>query len=93
MSSFIDSAAAVNKITDLLIGHSLPLAYTRLKLCKKRINVQYMSNFRLTLKLLVPNVKLHLILGKKTNILATMKYTMFTVQNVRTICVCDIFSS
>ena len=49
-----------------------------------------MSNFRLMLKLLVPNVKLHLILGKTTNILATMKYTTFTVQNVRTIVrVCD----
>ena len=36
MSSFIDSAAAVDKITDLLIGHSLPLAYTRLKPCKKK---------------------------------------------------------
>ena len=44
-----------------------------------------MSNFRLTLKLLVANVKLHLILGKTTNILATIKYTTFTVQNVRTI--------
>ena len=36
MSSFIDSAAAVDKITDLLIGHSLPLAYTHLKPCKKK---------------------------------------------------------
>ena len=36
MSSFIDSAAAVDKITDLLISHSLPLAYTRLKHCKKK---------------------------------------------------------
>ena len=75
MSSFTDSAAAVDKITDLLIGHSL---------------VQFMSNFRLTLKLPVPNVKLH---GKTTDILATMKYTTFTVQNLRTIVrVCDVFS-
>ena len=52
-----------------------------------------MSNFRLTLKLLVPNVKLHLILGKTTNILPTMKYTTFTVLKVRTIArVCDAFS-
>ena len=36
MSSFIDSAAAVDKITDLLIGHSLSIAYTRLKPCKKK---------------------------------------------------------
>ena len=36
MSSFTDSAAAVDKITDLLIGHSLPLADTRLKPCKKK---------------------------------------------------------
>ena len=36
MSSFVDSAAAVDKITDLLIGHSLPLADTRLKPCKKK---------------------------------------------------------
>ena len=81
MSSFTDSAVTVDKITDLLLGHSLSLADTRLKPCKKknkRINVQFMSNFRLTLKLLVPNVKLHLILGKTTNILATMKYTTFT---------------
>ena len=34
MSSFTDSAAAVDKITDLLIGHSL-LVDTRLKPCKK----------------------------------------------------------
>ena len=47
----------------------------------------------MTLKLLVPNVKLHLILGKTMNILATMKYTKFTVQNVRTIVrVCVVFS-
>ena len=36
MSSFTDSAAAVNKITDLLIGHSLPLADTHLKPCEKK---------------------------------------------------------
>ena len=36
MSSFTDSAAAVDKITDLLIGHSLPLADTRLKPCMKK---------------------------------------------------------
>ena len=36
MSSFTESAAAVDKITDLLIGHSLPLADTRLKSCKKK---------------------------------------------------------
>ena len=36
MSSFTDSAAAVDEITDLLIGHSLPLADTRLKPCKKK---------------------------------------------------------
>ena len=36
MSSFTDSAATVDKITDLLIGHSLPLADTRLKPCKKK---------------------------------------------------------
>ena len=36
MSSFTDSAAAVDKITDLLIGHSLPLADARLKPCKKK---------------------------------------------------------
>ena len=36
MSSFTDSATAVDKITDLLIGHSLPLADTRLKPCKKK---------------------------------------------------------
>ena len=65
MSSLTDSAAAADKITDLLIGHSLPLADIRLKPCKKkRINVQFVWNFRLTLKLLVSNVKLHLILEK-----------------------------
>ena len=36
MSSFTDSAATVDKITELLIGHSLPLADTRLKPCKKK---------------------------------------------------------
>ena len=36
ISSFTDSAAAVDKITELLIGHSLPLADTRLKPCKKK---------------------------------------------------------
>ena len=36
MSSFTDSAVAVDKITQLLIGHSLPLADTRLKPCKKK---------------------------------------------------------
>ena len=36
MSSFTDSAATVDKITDLLIGHSLPLADTILKRCKKK---------------------------------------------------------
>ena len=36
MSSFTDSAAGVDTITDLLIGHSLPLADTRLKPCKKK---------------------------------------------------------
>ena len=36
MSSLTDSAAAVNIITDLLIGHSLPLADTRLKPFKKK---------------------------------------------------------
>ena len=36
MFSFTDSAAAVDKITVLLIGHSLPLADTRLKPCKKK---------------------------------------------------------
>ena len=35
-SSFIDSAASVDKITELLIGHSHPLADTRLKPCKKK---------------------------------------------------------
>ena len=34
ISSFTDSAAAVDEITKLLIGHSLPLAETRLKPCK-----------------------------------------------------------
>ena len=93
MSSFTDSAAAVDKITDLLIGNSPPLADTHLKPCKKKNKHAIMSNVRLTLKLLVPNVKLHLILGKTTNILATMKYTTFTIQNVRTIVrVCDVFS-
>ena len=36
MSSFTDSAATVDKITELLIGHSLPLADARLKPCKKK---------------------------------------------------------
>ena len=36
MSSFTDSAATVDKIADLLIGHSFPLADTRLKPCKKK---------------------------------------------------------
>ena len=36
MFSFTDSAAAVDKITDLLIGHSLPLVDTRSKPCKKK---------------------------------------------------------
>ena len=36
ISSFTESAAAVDKITELLIGHSLPLADTRLKPCKKK---------------------------------------------------------
>ena len=35
-SSFTDSATAVDKITQLFIGHSLPLADTRLKPCKRR---------------------------------------------------------
>ena len=73
MSSFTDSAAAVDKITDPLIGHSLTLADTRLKPCKKKNKRAFMSNFRLTLKLLVLNVRLHLILGKTTNILVKMK--------------------
>ena len=94
MSSFTDSATAVDKITDLLIGHSLPLVDIRLKPCKKKnkraIYVKLPADVK---KLLVPNVKLHLILGKTTNILATMKYTTFTVQNVRTIVrLCDVFS-
>ena len=38
ISSFTNSAAAVDKITELLIGYSLPLADTRLKPCKKRRN-------------------------------------------------------
>ena len=36
MSSFTDSAAAVDKVPDLLIGHSLPLADTCLKPCNKK---------------------------------------------------------
>ena len=36
ISSFTDSAAAVDKITDMLIGHSLSLADTRLKACKNK---------------------------------------------------------
>ena len=48
--SFTDSSAAVDKIPKLLIGHSLPLIDTRLKPSGKRINMQFMSNFRLTLK-------------------------------------------
>ena len=36
MSSFTDSAATVDKITDLLMGHSLPFADTCLKPCKKK---------------------------------------------------------
>ena len=39
MSSFTDSAAAVDKITELLISHSLPLADTRLKPSKKKNNL------------------------------------------------------
>ena len=35
-SSFTDSVATVDKITELLIGHSLPLADTCLKPCKKK---------------------------------------------------------
>ena len=35
-SSFTDSATAVDKITKLFIGHSLPLADTRLKPCKRK---------------------------------------------------------
>ena len=41
-----------------------------------------MSNFQLTSKLLDPNVGLHMILGKAMSILATMKYTTFTVENI-----------
>ena len=36
ISSFTDSAAAIDKITELLTGHSHPLADTRLKPCKKK---------------------------------------------------------
>ena len=36
MFTFTDSAAAVDKITDLLIGHLLPLADTCMKPCKKK---------------------------------------------------------
>ena len=36
MSSFTDSAAAVDTVTELLIDHSLPLAETRVKPCKKK---------------------------------------------------------
>ena len=36
ISSFTDSAVAVDKITELLIGHSHPLADTCLKPCKKK---------------------------------------------------------
>ena len=36
ISSFTDSVAAVDKITELLIGHSIPLADTCLKPCKKK---------------------------------------------------------
>ena len=36
MSSFTDSAAAVDKITELHVGHSLPLADSCLKPCKKK---------------------------------------------------------
>ena len=36
ISSFTDSPVAVDKITELLIGHSLPLADTRWKPCKKK---------------------------------------------------------
>ena len=82
--SFTDTVAAVDKITDLLIGHSLPLAETHVEPCKKN-KCAIMSNFQLMLKLLIPNAKLHLILGKTMNILVTIKYTTFTIQNIRTI--------
>ena len=72
MSSFTDSATAVDKVTELLIGHSLPLADTRLKPCKKKNKRAIYVKLPADVKLLVPSVKLHLILGKTMNILATM---------------------
>ena len=71
MSNFTGSVAAVDKITELLIGHSLPLADTRLKPCKKK-NKRVIYVKLPALKLLVPNVKLYLICGKTMNILATL---------------------
>ena len=85
MSSFTDSGAPVDKIKDLLIGHSLPPADTHLKPFKKKNKRAIYVKLPQTLRFLVPNVKPRMTLGKTTNILATMKCTTFTIQNVRII--------
>ena len=44
ISSFIDFVVTVYKITELLIGHSLTLADTHLKPCKRRILAKIKQN-------------------------------------------------
>ena len=83
MSSFTDSTATVDKITDLLIDHSLPLADTRLKPCKKKNKRAIYVRLPADVKIARSQCKAAFDSGKTTNILATMKYTTFTVQNVQ----------
>ena len=83
MSSFTDFAAAVDKITELLTGHSLPLADTRLKPRKKKnksaICVKLLTDVKIArsqCKAAFDSWKDNGCPGDNT------EYTTFTVQNV-----------
>ena len=93
MSSFSDSAAAVDKIKDLLIGHSLPLVDTHLKPCMKKNKHAIYVKLPADIKVALSQCKAAFDSWKDSKYPGDNEIHNVYIQNVRTIiCVCDGFS-